>query len=150
MLAEQRRQYWIDKHAHDRRTSSRPSNAYCWGGGQVSVYEVAPQVYRLSYAGPVSGECFDNLRTYAVGATRGARALIIDVSAVLSTSSPVPIPPAQCLMTLVGGVIICRPDQKSRYDAYAVTLLASGVIRLVFLDSEREVARESALLLAYV
>lgn len=140
MLATERaRRYWHVKHLLEAsRPSHKDKHYYCWGGGRVHVSEVAPGVYRVAYGGAVSAECFYAMRSHAVAASAGARSIMLDATAMLSTScETIPIPPDSGLRDLVPGVIVCRPDQHAAWSAYAAAMLERKVTRCVFLDHER-------------
>lgn len=139
MLATERlRRYWHVKHLLEAtRDEHRGRNYYCWGGGRVHVGEVFPYVYKATYSGPVSAECYLALRAHTSKVVKDARSVVLDMAAVLDTAVAAPIPPK---VGLPPGVIICRPDQLKAWQGYAAGMLERGTTRIVFLDSEREKA----------
>ena len=121
-----------------RRTES--VTFHC-GAGQVRVRTMQDGVCSIVYSGVIGDVCFANLRQNVVLATLGAKVLLIDMTGVLSTSVLVPPVPASLYPnTAPPGVVICREDQLSTWRQYAGDIAEHGIMRLVFLDSERELA----------
>ena len=121
-----------------RRTES--VTFHC-GAGQVRVRTMQDGVCSIVYSGVIGDVCFANLRQNVVLATLGAKVLLIDMTGVLSTS--VLVPPIHAGLYPIDappGVVICREDQLSTWRQYAGDIAEHGIMRVVFLDSERALA----------
>lgn len=129
----------------------RGTNIYHCGAGRVTIRRLPTGVAMAAYSGVIGVKCFDNLRQTVIEATRGASVIILDMTAMLSTTVLVPPIPADLYQAnAVPGVVICREDQISVWQNYAGAVAELGIMRIVVLDSERALAQSVANSLAGV
>jgi hypothetical protein len=98
-----------------------------------------------NYTGPIDGETLVSLRTSVVADSPTARTFLIQFhqACLLMGVDPF-IPEGRDYSRMSDGVIVCRRDQLDVMQAYARYMAARGVIRAVFLDSERHHAQAFA------
>lgn len=90
------------------------------------------------YSGMVDAESFEVLSLAAVKMAQSKHVLVIDTSKVFTTVDlSQEFTPAPNGLARLPGVVICREDQLVPWQRYAAKLAQYGVIRVVFLDSER-------------
>jgi hypothetical protein len=118
------------------------------GAGRVRVRQEGSGIYLAEYSGVIGDACFEALRGHVVAATMGARVLVLDMCKVLSTHAKAPVAPRAYPPRSAPGVVICRADHHAMWSAYATTVAALGVMRVVFLESERGLALRLAQVLA--
>lgn len=113
--------------------------------GRVRIENLTCGVSAASYSGLVDKATFDALRATALEKAKNRDALIIDTSRVVTTVNMsedfFPDPDA---LTRLPGVVVCREDQLEPWQRYSAKLAEYGVIRVVFLHSERERALDLA------
>lgn len=130
----------------ERRAMARAATqVFVSGSGRVKVRELVGGVVSVKYSGVIGDVNFDFLRKNVLVATQPARALLIDMSAILSTTVIVPpIPSNLYQFSPAPGVVICRHDQLKIWREYAKDVSEFGVIRVVFSDQRREQALRAA------
>lgn len=125
------------------------SVAYDHRYGRVRIKNLDCGVSAASYSGMVDMEGFEALRKTALKISMRKSVLIIDTSKVITTvdltQEFIPNPDA---LTRLPAVVICRADQLVPWQRYAEKLGRFGVLRVVFLDSERDQALNLAQTLA--
>lgn len=97
----------------------------------------------VTYSGPISLFAFEELAGRVLWATNGADALMVRVDGcVLLMDQPAADSGAAHAPHAPPACIIVRPEQAAYWTAYAALLAASGIRRVVFLDSQLELAAE--------
>lgn len=140
----------VEKRKQERRRTNRvPSQVFNSGAGRVRVRTLPDGIASVKYSGAIGEGSFASLRQNVVVATIGAKALLIDMTAVLSTTHLVPPIPASLYPAKAApGVVICRDDQLSVWRQYSVDIGRLGVKRAVFPDALRDLALSTAQTLA--
>jgi len=127
----------------------KSSVAYDHLYGRVRIRNLDCGVSAASYSGLVDMEGFEALRETAIKMGKRESVLIIDTSKVITTvdltQEFIPNPDG---LTRLPAVVICRADQLVPWQRYAEKLGLLGVLRVVFLDSERDQALRLAQTLA--
>lgn len=140
----------LTRRKQDRRVTHRtPSVVFNCGVGRVRVRILQNGIASIKYSGVIGDTCFANLRQNVITATLGAKVLLIDMTAVLSTHVLVPpIPASLYPVKAAPGVVICRVDQLELWRQYSVDIGRHGVKRAVFPDEQRALALSMAQTLA--
>ena len=136
----------------ERRLKYRiPSAVFNCGPARVRVRTLQNGIFSVVYSGVIGAMSFASLRQNVILATLEARGLLIDMTAVLSTCVLVPpIPTSLYPSNSAPGVVVCRVDQLTTWQQYASDIAGHGIMRIVFLDSERALAQSVARSLAGV
>lgn len=118
---------------------------YVFRHGRVKISSPSSEISVAEYSGMVKVDCFSILRQVAIEKAQNKQVLVID------TCKVVVIDDLRCLiepdpdaLTYLPGVVICREDQLDLWVLYAQKLARFGVVRSVFLDSERDQAMRMA------
>ncbi len=120
-------------------------------GGRAQVISLNPLVGEARYSGVIGNDTFAFLRAEVLRKTQSAKSLVLDMTRILSTSTVVPpIPIGTYPTNSAPAVVICRPDQIQGWTEYSQNAAATGVVRIVFLESERVQAVSVAMTLAGV
>lgn len=112
------------------------ARALCRKIGRSGIAEVV-------YSGPLTAAAFNALAPLALDETKEALALMIRVDGCLVLmDGPIDLPDKVHDKIGPPGCLIVRQDQRDFWCGYAATLSRRGVRRIVFLDSQLELARQ--------
>lgn len=118
---------------------------YVFRYGRVKISSPSSEISVAEYSGMVNMDCFGMLRQVAIDKAQNRQVLVIDTSKVVVTDDLTRfVEPNPDALTHLPGVVICREDQLCLWRQYAKKLAGFGVVRSVFLDSEREQAMKMA------
>jgi len=118
---------------------------YVFRHGRVKISSPSSEISVAEYSGMVKVNCFGILRQVAIEKAQNKQVLVIDTSKVVVIDDlRCLIEPDPDVLTYLPGVVICREDQLDLWILYAQKLARFGVVRSVFLDSERDQAMRMA------
>lgn len=118
----------------ERRANKRE---YTCESARATVWQEGEYVFGASYSGVLSRACFADLRASVINATQKARVMRIHMEkAVMLDMSPI-VPPGVYLGNMAPAAVIVRPDQVDVWADYADKLAELGIMRVVFLYSQR-------------
>lgn len=96
---------------------------------------------QASYYGPLCERAFEHLAPQVLDATKDASALMVRMDASLMMMGRLPVPPIDGYkLAPPPACVIVRADQYAVWSDYAISLSAHGVRRVVFLDSQMDLA----------
>lgn len=98
--------------------------------------EISSDAAVVTYSGPITNASYSALLPLATRATQGAAALMIRLDGCLTTLSDA-MPDS---VVTPEGCLVVRPDQFDFWSDYAKKSARSGVMRVVFLDSQLSLA----------
>jgi hypothetical protein len=94
-----------------------------------------------SYRGPIDAETLVDFRTKVIEQSTGVKAFVVEVQAALLLMGIDPFIPSESDYSAIpDGVIVCRLDQIDVMCQYSRYMADRGIIRSVFLQSERNEA----------
>ncbi len=118
---------------------------YVFRYGRVKISSPSSDISVAEYSGIVNIDCFSILRQVAIEKAQNKQVLVIDTCKVVVVDDLTCfIEPNPDALTYLPGVVICREDQLYLWIQYAQKLARFGVVRSVFLDSERDQAMRIA------
>lgn len=103
----------------------------------ATVWQENDFVFGASYSGVLSRACFANLRASVVRATQKARVVTLHMEKALMTEHAPDIPTGVYRLNLAPAAVIVRPDQVDVWRDYADKMADLGIMRVVFLYSQR-------------
>jgi hypothetical protein len=98
-------------------------------------------VAKVEYLGPISETAFVYLARKVLLATKPAKVLDIHMQRCLMLAQRAAVPVGEYQHNATPGCVIVRPDQYEAWSAYAHDLALIGVKRVVFLESQRPLAK---------
>ena len=118
----------------ERRVNKRE---YTCESARATVWQEGDYVFGASYSGVLSRACFATLRASVIKATQEARVMRIHMEkAVIADMTP-GIPSGIYRDNMAPAAIVVRPDQIDVWSDYADKLEELGIMRVVFLYSQR-------------
>lgn len=121
------------------------SVAFDFRQGRVRVQTLGSGVSAAAYSGMVDVSSFGTLRAWSLEGKANRTALVIDTTKLVTmVDMEQDFFPSPQTLTSLPGVVICREDQLRPWQRYATKLGVFGVLRVVFLESERGQALELA------
>jgi hypothetical protein len=119
-----------------RRRFDNPKTFSCESARAV-VWQELDRAWNAEYSGVLTRDCFADLRSAVVNATRDARVMTMDMSRALMTCYEAPsIPRNTYLANVAPAAVVVRPDQYDVWRDYAGQAANQGIIRVVFLVSQ--------------
>lgn len=91
------------------------------------------------YFGFITQDHFMDLGRQFLDKSDGEQIAVADMSKCLTAFRDVPLPLSYGVNNWIGAVIV-RPDQYATWQAYSKSIAKAGIIRMVFLEEEREIA----------
>jgi len=110
---------------------------YTCESARATVWQEGDYVFGASYSGVLSRSCFSHLRANVIEATQKARVMKIHMEKALMAGMEPIIPPGIYRGNMAPAAIIVRPDQLDIWTDYADKLAELGIMRVVFLYSQR-------------
>lgn len=110
---------------------------YTCESARATVWQEGDYVFGVDYSGVLSRACFADLRASVIKATQKARVMRVHMEkAVIADINP-GIPHGIYHGNMAPAAIIVRPDQIDVWSDYADRLEELGIMRVVFLYSQR-------------